>query len=94
LIRSECGICKEINVKNRVILRCQRGANALWALLREVERFYGAGVGRGWRPRERIERSGIDAKEFDHAVFGNAQQTSGDAAVWGAACGIAGGTAD
>jgi acetyl-CoA acetyltransferase family protein len=26
-----------------------------------------------------IERSGIDAKEFDHAVFGNALQTSGDA---------------
>jgi acetyl-CoA acetyltransferase family protein len=26
-----------------------------------------------------IERSGIGAKEFDHAVFGNAQQTSGDA---------------
>jgi acetyl-CoA acetyltransferase len=26
-----------------------------------------------------IERAGIDAKEFDHAVFGNAQQTSGDA---------------
>jgi len=26
-----------------------------------------------------IERSGIDAKEFDHVVFGNAQQTSGDA---------------
>jgi len=26
-----------------------------------------------------IERSGLDAKEFDHAVFGNAQQTSGDA---------------
>ncbi len=26
-----------------------------------------------------IERSGIDPKEFDHAVFGNAQQTSGDA---------------
>src|ERR1700678_331141 len=26
-----------------------------------------------------IERSGIEAKEFDHAVFGNAQQTSGDA---------------
>jgi acetyl-CoA acetyltransferase family protein len=26
-----------------------------------------------------IARSGIDAKEFDHAVFGNAQQTSGDA---------------
>src|SRR5437868_5084109 len=29
--------------------------------------------------REAIERAGIDAKEFDHAVFGNAQQTSGDA---------------
>src|SRR5580658_7545982 len=29
--------------------------------------------------RAAIERSGIDAKEFDHAVFGNAQQTSGDA---------------
>jgi acetyl-CoA acetyltransferase family protein len=26
-----------------------------------------------------IERSGIDAKDFDHVVFGNAQQTSGDA---------------
>jgi acetyl-CoA acyltransferase 2 len=26
-----------------------------------------------------IERSGIDPAEFDHAVFGNAQQTSGDA---------------
>src|SRR3954471_8058845 len=26
-----------------------------------------------------IERTGIDPKEFDHVVFGNAQQTSGDA---------------
>ncbi len=26
-----------------------------------------------------IERAGIEAKEFDHCVFGNAQQTSGDA---------------
>src|SRR5438445_582505 len=26
-----------------------------------------------------IERAGLDAKEFDHVVFGNAQQTSGDA---------------
>lgn len=26
-----------------------------------------------------IERAGLDAKDFDHAVFGNAQQTSGDA---------------
>ena len=26
-----------------------------------------------------IERAGIDPKEFDHVVFGNAQQTSGDA---------------
>src|SRR6476620_1293186 len=30
-----------------------------------------------------IERSGVDPKEFDHAVFGNAQQTSGDA-IYGA----------
>jgi acetyl-CoA acetyltransferase family protein len=30
-----------------------------------------------------IERAGIDAKEFDHVVFGNAQQTSGDA-IYGA----------
>jgi acetyl-CoA acetyltransferase family protein len=29
--------------------------------------------------RAAIERAGIDAKEFDHVVFGNAQQTSGDA---------------
>jgi acetyl-CoA acetyltransferase family protein len=28
---------------------------------------------------EAIKRSGVDPKEFDHAVFGNAQQTSGDA---------------
>src|SRR5689334_15673788 len=26
-----------------------------------------------------MERAGVDSKEFDHAVFGNAQQTSGDA---------------
>ena len=26
-----------------------------------------------------MERAGVEAKEFDHAVFGNAQQTSGDA---------------
>src|SRR5258708_33373141 len=26
-----------------------------------------------------IQRAAIDPKEFDHAVFGNAQQTSGDA---------------
>src|SRR5450755_4911743 len=30
-----------------------------------------------------IERAGIDPKEFDQAVFGNAQQTSGDA-IYGA----------
>ncbi len=30
-----------------------------------------------------IERAGLDAKEFDHVVFGNAQQTSGDA-IYGA----------
>src|SRR5215475_397938 len=29
--------------------------------------------------KEAIHRSGVDSKEFDHAVFGNAQQTSGDA---------------
>src|SRR6476660_4784732 len=26
-----------------------------------------------------MERAGVEAKEFDHVVFGNAQQTSGDA---------------
>src|ERR1700712_2967194 len=30
-----------------------------------------------------IDRSGLDPKEFDHAIFGNAQQTSGDA-IFGA----------
>ena len=29
--------------------------------------------------RGAVDRAGIEAKEFDHAVFGNAQQTSGDA---------------
>jgi acetyl-CoA acetyltransferase family protein len=28
--------------------------------------------------QEAIRRAGVDAREFDHAVFGNAQQTSGD----------------
>ena len=29
--------------------------------------------------KEAIQRAGVKAEEFDHAVFGNAQQTSGDA---------------
>ena len=29
--------------------------------------------------REAIQRAGVGAQEFDHVVFGNAQQTSGDA---------------
>ncbi len=29
--------------------------------------------------RGAIDRAGVDPKDFDHAVFGNAQQTSGDA---------------
>src|SRR5205823_14486252 len=33
--------------------------------------------------KEAIKRSGIEPKEFDHAVFGNAQQTSGDS-IYGA----------
>src|SRR4029453_2133934 len=33
--------------------------------------------------KDAIERAGLDPKEFDHAVFGNAQQTSGDA-IYGA----------
>lgn len=32
---------------------------------------------------EAIRRAGVDPKEFDHAVFGNAQQTSGDS-IYGA----------
>src|SRR5260221_10779931 len=28
--------------------------------------------------KEAIRRAGVDAGEFDHAVFGNAQQTCGD----------------
>src|SRR3954469_20689215 len=28
--------------------------------------------------KEAIRRAGVDGREFDHAVFGNAQQTSGD----------------
>jgi acetyl-CoA acetyltransferase family protein len=29
--------------------------------------------------KEAIQRAGVEPKDFDHAVFGNAQQTSGDA---------------
>src|SRR6202021_1992183 len=35
-----------------------------------------------------IERSGVDPKDCDHAVFGNAQQTSGDALYGGAPAGV------
>ena len=35
--------------------------------------------------KEAIKRSGVDPEEFDHAVFGNAQQTSGDSHLWRAA---------
>src|ERR671922_1387184 len=33
--------------------------------------------------KEAIKRAGVDPKEFDHAIFGNAQQTSGDS-IYGA----------
>src|SRR3954463_7155475 len=33
--------------------------------------------------QEAIQRAGVDPKEFDHAIFGNAQQTSGDS-IYGA----------
>src|SRR3954464_5499884 len=33
--------------------------------------------------KEAIQRAGLDPNEFDHAVFGNAQQTSGDS-IYGA----------
>ncbi|HEX4485711.1 MAG TPA: thiolase family protein [Terriglobales bacterium] len=33
--------------------------------------------------KEAIQRAAVDPKEFDHAIFGNAQQTSGDA-IYGA----------
>ena len=33
--------------------------------------------------QEAIKRAGVDPQEFDHAIFGNAQQTSGDA-IYGA----------
>ena len=41
-----------------------------------------------------IERSGIDPKEFDHVVFGNAQQTSGDALYGARHVGLRAGIAD
>ena len=47
--------------------------------MRQAEGLYGAGIGGGGGSKGAIERAGIEAKEFDHAVFGNAQQTSGDA---------------
>ena len=59
---------------------CQWGAHALWTLLRKNQRLYGAGTGRGrGEGGDSSAAGGIDPKEFDHVVFGNAQQTSGDA---------------
>src|SRR5256714_14379821 len=37
----------------------------------------------GSAAKEAIRRAGVDPKEFDHAIFGNAQQTSGDS-IYGA----------
>jgi acetyl-CoA acetyltransferase family protein len=44
----------------------------------KLKDFTAQGLGE-FAARGAIERSGIDPKEFDHVVFGNAQQTSGDA---------------
>src|SRR3954453_15175153 len=38
--------------------------------------------------KEAIKRSGIDPKEFDHVVFGNAQQTSSDSHYGGRHVGL------
>jgi len=38
--------------------------------------------------RGAIDRAGVDPKDFDHAVFGNAQQTSGDALYGGRHVGL------
>src|SRR5260370_40761996 len=45
-----------------------------WGKLRDFTAMEVAAVG----SQEAIRRSGVEPKEFDHAVFGNAQQTSGD----------------
>jgi len=60
---------------NRAISRLSAGRARPLAAIAEVERLYAQELG-AVAAKGAIERSGIDAKEFDHAVFGNAQQTS------------------
>src|ERR1700693_3830660 len=78
LIRSECGVCKEAMLRPGDIAIVSGARTPFGRYCGKLKDFsaqeLGAVAGRG-----AIERAGIDAKEFDHAVFGNAQQTSGDA---------------
>ncbi len=77
LIRSERGAFQEIMLKP-VTLPSSAGRDALWAYCGKLKDFTAQELG-AVAAKGAIERSGIDPKEFDHAVFGNAQQTSGDA---------------
>jgi len=54
------------------------GAYALRTLLRKIKDYTAQEMG-AVAAKAAIERAGVDPKEFDHCVFGNAQQTTGDA---------------
>ena len=61
----------------------KRGSHAFWALLRQAEGFYRPGAGSHRRARAPSNaRGSIPENSITH-VFGNAQQTSGDA-IYGA----------
>jgi acetyl-CoA acetyltransferase family protein len=77
LIRSE-RVCKEIMLKPGDIAIVSGARTPFGRYCGKLKDFTAQELG-AVAAKGAIERSGIDAKEFDHAVFGNAQQTSGDA---------------
>ena len=78
LFRSGSGVCKEIMLKPGDIAIVSGARTPFGRYCGKLKDFTAQELG-AVAAKGAIERSGIDPKEFDHAVFGNAQQTSGDA---------------
>jgi acetyl-CoA acetyltransferase family protein len=72
------GVCKEIMLKPGDIAIVSGARTPFGRYCGKLKDFTAQELG-AVAAKGAIERAGIDAKEFDHTVFGNAQQTSGDA---------------
>jgi acetyl-CoA acetyltransferase family protein len=72
------GVCKEIMLKPGDIAIVSGARTPFGRYCGKLKDFTAQELG-AVAAKGAIERAGIDLKEFDHVVFGNAQQTSGDA---------------